>query len=242
MKKLMSIVLILVLCLSLACPVLAAEDTFVPSIGVKDGPEVVPGTDEDGNPYVARVVDEEEQALDLVEEGCLVVTPVSQAETSEEIPEDSRDTLLDVYNQLVDGSMELPYDKFEEDLDPDKMVVRELVDASWLCEEHPELVSEVGVYVEIVFDLGVGEDTDVYVMAYVNGEWVPIVSAVNNGDGTVTCLFEEICPVAFSVYAGSSTGNTETGDTANLTLWIALLAISAVGLTAVLVLRRRVVR
>lgn len=242
MKKLISVVVVLMLCLSLACPVFAAEDTFVPSISVKDGPAVVPGVDEEGNAYIARIVDADGKVLGYVTEDCLVITPVSKAATSEMIPSAAEEQLLAVFNQLVDGSMVLPYDKFNANLDPDKTVVREMVDVSWLCEDHPETIAPAGVHVEVVFDLGVGADTEVYVMSYKNNEWNPIVETTNNGDGTITCVFEDFCPVAFSVSAGSSTNTPSTGDAADLTLWIVLLAVSALALTAVVVFRRKIAR
>ena len=40
---------------------------------------------------------------------------------------------------------------------------------------------------------------EVAVFSYVDGEWIEAVSVTNNGDGTVTVVFEDICPVAFAV-------------------------------------------
>lgn len=242
MKKLISIVAVLVFCLSLACPVFAAEGVFVPSISEKNGPQIVPGKDADGNPYLGVITDDEDKVWAFVHDDCLVVTPISKAKTSTEIPEDAREQLISVYDQLQAGSMKLPYDKFSSELDPSKMVIRELVDITWTCDEHPLVLEPGKNYLELVFDLGVGADTDVYVMAYVDGQWNPIVSTVNNGDGTITCQFDAICPVAFAVPAGSSTYPPQTGDNANLTLWIVLLAVSAMALAAVVVVRRKVAR
>ena len=51
----------------------------------------------------------------------------------------------------------------------------------------------------ITFKMGVEADTDVIIMTCIDGKWEAIESVVNNGDGTVTGIFEDICPVAFVV-------------------------------------------
>ena len=211
------------LCLCVMTPALAAENNFVPSIGYKDGPEIKKG---------------EMNGEDVTD--CLEVTSILQAEkgTTDITPGD-RDLLLDVYQDLRKGDMEIPYSDLFAELDSKKMVIRDLFDVSWLCEEHPVYVAPAGITIELTFDLGIGANTDIYVMSYKNNEWTPIVSTVNNGDGTVTCVFEDFCPVAFSVPLNAQDAPAQTGDTANLTLWFVLLSVSAVALVAILVLRRK---
>lgn len=239
MKRMISLLVVLVLCIGFACPVYA--DEFVPSISEKDSPSVVPGKDPDGKPIIGRILKDGE-VIGYVYEDCLVITPVSKAKTSTLIPDAAEVLLLDVYAQLNSGAMKLPYEKISDKLDPSKMVIRELFDASWLCGDHPEEVAPAGMVVEITFDLGVGKDTTVYTMSYKNSQWNPIVSTKNNGDGTVTCVFEDFCPIAFSVQQGSNVPPSQTGDTADLTLWIVLLAVSALALVAVVAFRRKIVR
>ena len=242
MKKFVCAVMVLVLCLSLACPVFAAEDDFVPSISIKEGPELVPVEGDDGKLYLGYIKDQYGNILGLIDEDCLVITSVGEVMRSRKIPAAAAEMLLWVYDELVAGTMELPYEKFNKNLDPDKMVIRELVDATWLCSDHPDIVAPAGVHVELTFNLGVGADTEVYVMSYKHDQWNPIVSTVNNDNGTVTCVFEDFCPIAFSVYAGSSTNPPVTGDNANMTLWVVLLAVSTLALVAVVVVRRKVAR
>lgn len=79
MKKIISLMLVLIMCLSIAMPVFAAEDTFVPSISEKDGPQLVTITDDEGNPAIGKVPDADGNVIDYIDEDCLVVTPVSQA-------------------------------------------------------------------------------------------------------------------------------------------------------------------
>jgi hypothetical protein len=233
MKKLICLLTVLALVMAFACPVFAAE-AFVPSISEKDEPDIVP--DEDG---VMGEIWKDDEVVDKVEGGCLVITPISEAETSTEIPEDAREELLYVYKELLEGDMTLPYE--QDGLDPETMVIRELIDASWLCEDHPAMLEPEGVTIDLTFDIGVGADTKTYVYVRIDGVWTA-VPVVNNGDGTVTCTFEELCPIAFCVAAGTGKPPVQTGDEFNPTIWIVLLAVSAAALVGVVVLRRKLVK
>lgn len=239
MKRVISLLVITVLCIGLCCPVLA--DEFVPSITAKDSPDIVPIQDEYGNAAIALLMQEDGTTVSYVYEECLVITPVSRANEPGKIPEAARQMLLDVYGKLNDGTMNLPYEKFNANLDPSTMVIRDLFDVSWLCGEgsgfvnhpdHPALLAPKGVTIQLTFDLGVSKNANVYTMTYKNGSWDPIVSTVNNGDGTVTCVFEDFCPVAFSVGSAYVTPPAQTGDPQKPILWIAIMSVAALGLVA----------
>lgn len=220
MKKTISVLMMLVLLLGLAVPVYAQD--FVPSISYKDNPDVVGDVE---------LVDPEGNVLEKLDSECLEITPVSEAAAKK--PEDRSESdqlLVDVYNQLLSGEMKLPFD---EDKAGD-MVIRDLIDASLICGDvhtnpsHVEELAKTGVCIRITFDLGVKADTEVTVMAYVDGQWVKAERVVNNGDGTVTCIFEQICPIAFSVEEGAEEDVPTTGDTQGrfLLLWVLLLVVS----------------
>lgn len=242
MKKIISLLVVLVFCFSLALPVLA--DEFVPSITDKGAPEIVPIKDGEGKDAIAEILDAEGNVIGYLYEDCLVITPVSQAKTSTKIPDDAEKLLLEVYDKLTNGSMSLPYEKFNANLNPDTMVIRDLFDVSWLCGEdsgfedhpdHPEEVAPKGITIRIIFDLGVSKNATVYTMSYKNSAWNPIVKTVNNGDGTVSCTFEDFCPVSFSVGDSYVTPPSQTGDNGMLVLWISLLVVATLGLTALIV-------
>lgn len=228
MRKIVALLVALMMCAMVAMPVLAAGETFVPSISYKDGPEVIKGTlgDEDVT-------------------SCLVVTSLKEAkEKSTDIGQDDRDLLWDVYNKLSDGSMELK-------LEDTKYVVRELVDVSFkenACVQvphgHEEELKKENTTVEIVFDMGIPKNADLKVFVYLDGQWVAVENVVNNGDGTVTCVFDDICPVAFAVNPDQVTESPKTGDAmgANLIYWIVLMVASVAALVAVVVNRRKFVR
>ena len=219
MRRIISLVIVLVFCIGFACPVMAAEP-FVPSIGYKDGPDIV-----DADPHG----------------GCLVVTTIPQAkDQSTDISQEDRDLLLEVYEKISDGTMKLPIE--------DSYVIRDLVDLSWLkttCVEadhgHQEWLEEKDTHVTVTFDLGVKEGVDVVVMVYVDGKWVEAKDVKNNGDGTVTVEFEDICPVAFCINRADVVGPPQTGDVAgqNIMLFAVLMVVSAAAFVTLLILRRR---
>lgn len=230
MKKLIAILTALLICVSLAVPAAAVEADFVPSITVKPAPKVVIFKDPEGIPAIGAIVDANGQTTGYLREDCLIITSVADAKDSTEIPSAAKTLLLEVYDKLNTGDMTIPYEKHGNGLDTLNMVIRDLYDATWRCEEHPDIVAPEGVTFEITFDLGVSPNQTVYTMAYKGGEWNPIVSTTNNGDGTVTCVFEHLCPVEFSVEGDSS--SSQTGDLGNEPLW----ALTALGALAAIVI------
>ena len=233
MKKLISVLVVLVLCCSLVLPVFATTgEAFVPSISYKDGPDVDDAIlDEDG----------EKEGVD----GCVVVTTIEQAkEKTTDITQDDRDLLIEVYEALKDGSMTLPIDG--------DYVIWELFDLSFehedcrVIEEHghkDEKLKAEDTTLTVTFDLGIDPAEKITVLAYVDGEWV-LVEAKNNGDGTLTCVFEDICPVVFCREKGFNDQIPQTGDEfgRNLGLWIALMVVSAAAIVVLVISRRKVAR
>ena len=247
MKKLISLVLALVMCLSVCGVVYAAEDDFVPSISYKDGPRLVLGMDGAGKSTVGAVRDASGNVIGYVYyEDCLVITTIAQALKNVEtgIPDDAELLLEKVYRDILNGTAVLPFEN------PDEMVVIQLIDATFLCagaedqEDHPEILEPNGIRMELTFDLGVDADVPVQVMTYKNDQWGDIYAVTNNGDGTVTCVFEHLCPIAFAVPADAVENTPATGDdsVAELGLWIGLLAASSVALAGLVIFRRKVVR
>lgn len=219
MKKIICMVLALMLCMSLCLPVMAQE--FVPSVTYKGGPRIV------------------EAAGSWVEEdlkSCIVVTNVKQARNkSTDITQEQRDTLIEVYEALESGEMTLPTKA--------GAVVRELVDVSFAdkgCVQagHGEAskLAEAGNSIAITFKMNVKKDAEVVVLAYVDDAWKE-VKTTNNGNGTVTCEFEALCPVAFVVNNASASTSPNTGDAMaqSMGLWIGLMAVCAAGVVALVV-------
>ena len=230
-KRIVSLVLAVVLSLAMVVPAMASEN-FVASVPAKDHPQVVFVVGPDGQYYIGTI-SEDGTVSDYVPEDCLVITSIAQADASTEIPEDAKSLLKEVYAKLMDGSMTLPYDQYGL-TDTDTLVIRDLFDATWLCGEHPEMIEPEGIVLNLTFDLGLESGAPIYVFQYKNNEWNKIESAVNNGDGTVTCTFENLCPIAFVVDTSDYVPPIKTGDNVgNLGLWFGLLVASGVALVAI---------
>ena len=245
MKKIICLLTVLVLCMSLVVPAMAAEDDFVPSITYKPNPEIVPVTDEAGEEYIGVIRDQDGEILDYVGHGCLRITPIAHVWDEEiEVPQVIEDLLLFVYDSLNDGSMVIPSEKHEADLNADNMVIRDLFDARWVCEEHRKMIEEEGITFEIKFDLGVVAEAEIFVMTYdeETKEWSPIVETVNNGDGTVTCTFEHLCAIEFSMPVAAAMPSAPAEDVqagANMLPWYIILALAIGAFVVVLIARKK---
>jgi len=204
MKKVLCIITALVICIAMAAPVMA--DEFVPSITYKDAPEVSDA-----------VMNNQDVG------GSLIITSIIGAENkTTEITQAERDLLLDVYDKLEKGVVDLPIQG--------EFVIRDLVDISFPTHDGKTLV-------KLTFNLGVAATEEIVALQYKNNEWKP-VKTVNNGDGTVTCEFTHFCPVAFAVKASES---PKTGDAVgqSLGIWMGVLAVSAVAVVLVIANRRK---
>lgn len=243
MRKIICLLTALVLCLSLAAPVFATENNgFVPSITYKPNPEIVPVEDVAGQEAIGVIRDKDGKVVSYVGHGCLMITPVAHIWDEEiTLPTDVERLLTFVYEKLNDGTMELPYEKLGEDVDAENMVIRDLFDARWVCLDHPEMLEEDGVTLEISFDLGVMPDTEIHVMTYDEeaDEWSPIVKTVNNGDGTVTCTFEHLCAIAFSMPVAAAPVPVDDAEGPNLWPWIILLILAVICVIVVLIIKKK---
>ena len=221
MKKVISAVLVLVMIVAMATSAFAAQ--FVPSISYKGAPTVKNAT----MTGVAGDVS-----------SCLVVTSILGAQNkSTDVAQANRDLLLDVYNKLSNGSMSLPMEG--------EYVIMDLVDVDFAAnacigknDGHQAALNKSDVSITITFETGVAASVELYVFQYKGGQW-KAVNATNNGDGTVTCVFDDFCPVAFAV-DNSQDGPSQTGDAfgQNMGLWVGLMVVSA-GVLVVAVANRR---
>ena len=228
MKKIICLLMALVLCMGVALSAFAAETEFVPSISYKDGPDV----------EMAKLDDEDVTP-------CVIVTSIKGAENkSTDIKQEERDELLDVYNKLLNGEMELPLDG--------NYIIRDLVDVSFEYDDcrtidthgaKDEALKEEGVTLTVDFDLGVSASDNLKVLVYVDGQWQLVDAVTVNSDGSVTVIFEDICPVAFCVESKADADIPTTGDNQNgMIIWVVLLVVSAVAIVLLEIKRRKAVR
>ena len=235
MKKILSLLLVIALCVSVCASVMAA-DNYVPSIGDKQEPEIVPDGD-----VIADIVDvPSDNVVDDIttHDACLIITSVATAQAgTNNIPPEAKEILLDVYEKLVDGSMKIPYDKVGKD--PSTMEIRELFDISLICQDHNKLLGDPNNTLRVKFDLGVKAGDEVYAMIYVDGEWKVVRACENNGDGTVTVKLDELCPIVFVVEAKTPPAQTGDANRDTLAIYGGLLAVSLVAIVALFVVYRK---
>lgn len=222
MKRIASVFIAIVMILSLSCAVFA--DEFVPSIGEKGEPKLI------GIELI-----ENGEVVGSIEPECLLVTAISRVNLSEEIPDDAADLLLQVYKALRDGTSNLPV------LENEELVIRDMLDISLVCEECAALLEKDGVSLKLTFDLGVAADAVVKAFTYKNDKWSAIANVTNNGDGTVTCTFEHLCPVAFAISTMNDAGNAGDAFRTELIVWTIAMVVSAAALVVV-ISRRKAVR
>lgn len=219
MKKVISCLLVLVLCLSASVTVMADSVEFVPSITYKPAPEVV-ATMPEGH------------------EDCIVVTPVSDEDAEE---------LKGLYSELTGDGVKLSEEcpdlndmvseALGENKTADDLVVRDLFHIGADCDELDEYMNADGT-VKVTFASTVAEGESVFAMMYADGAWKAI-DATNNNDGTITVAVKEWGSVAIMVPASVGSDDTQTGETSDTILWVTVMGVALVAMVLSVVLYRR---
>lgn len=253
MKRIIAGFWALLLCFTMTCTAFAAD--FVPSITYKPAPELVTTAGEDGRRIIGYLKDKDGNILSTEYEECLLITPLSEIDNADQLSDEEKQLLKDKYNEFANGTTTLSdacpalNDAVASALGAGKnandLVIKDFFDATALCEELKTLLPIDGNTIDLTFDIGVAPGTFVAAMVYVNGQWVMVDNVVNNGDGTITGTFEDICPVAFLVPADTveDTTNTTpvTGDANgnSVVIWSAVAGVSLLAIIAVAVIYRR---
>lgn len=262
MKKVISLIMVLVLSMILACPAMAVGDDFsdsitykpVPGLASVDGEGVGSVYDVNGN-VIGRVHYENgriwvegvhSEEIDETHE-CLIITPLADAEASTEIPDDARELLLWVYEQILNLGMSFFNDceglneaiaaNLGEGKTVEDMVVKDLFDVHVICEELENCLKLDGTTICLDFNFGIESGTFVAVVAYKDGKWQMIEDVDVAGDGSATCtVYENFCPVAVLVPASNSIVEApQTGDTVgnNVAQWGIIMAVCLAGIVAI---------
>lgn len=230
MKKMMSCLLVVTLCLTMTLSAFADAVEFVPSITYKPAPEVT-ATSPEGH------------------EACIVVTPVSKADESEEISAEDAAELKQLYADLTkEGAKlseqcpdlnDLAADALGENKTADDLVVRDLFHVAADCDDLETYMGADGT-VKVTFASTVDKDESVFAMMYVDGAWKAI-ETVNNQDGTITVSLTEWGTLALMVPAAVGSDDTQTGETDNTVLWVVVMGAAMVAMVlSIAVYRRRV--
>ncbi len=265
MKKVIAILTAVILVLSIGTTAFAAN--FTPSVEEKDAPTLVAPSKgqikqeikeqlkQEGT--IALIVHTEtDNVAHEISHSELVVTSVAEMDESKKIPKEAKEDLEKAYKDFSDKNKNIDKvvpaevnkaitETVKKEMGNDKttadLIVRDLFDVSLLNDEHHETLIDDEHHLLLTFSLGVKKDEFVTAIKF-NPEtklWETIRSVVNNGDGTVTCEFDHLCPIAFLVEkteanSGAAGDSAQTGDNSvSLYVWIAIAAATA-GLMVIL--------
>lgn len=249
MKRLLALTMVIVMMLTLTISASAA--TFVPSITNKGAPQLVVIDQLDGKDVVGYITDADGNQLSTEYLECLTITSLTEALNDPTVPDSIKDELIKVYEELNKSTTNIKKvcpaidaivkEKWGSDKSADDLVVKDLFDITDKCDDlKVHLVN--GAILDLTFDLGIGQNVFFTAMVYVDGKWQPVYDAINNGDGTVTVKFDKLCPVAFlvpSTQLNSDKVSPTTGDYTTVAIWGAVLVLSLISITGLLIYRRK---
>ena len=203
MSKKIFAVLAAVLMLFAAIGPVYAEGNDSP--GNKPAPEIVPVTDDNGNPAVAIIRDTSGSVVHYVPMGELLITAYRDREAA---GGDIEETLNAAYGQLCGEPLasvcpEIPsyLNANAPTIAPDTLVARDLFDARLTGGSAGWLNN--GRVIEITFDANLTANTFLMVMTNTNvcgnGSWdlIPVSRIQHNYNNTVTIAFKYLCPIVF---------------------------------------------
>lgn len=253
MKKVLAILMAVVLLFSIGTTALAAN--FTPSVEQKDAPTVVPPSQAVIKEEIKQQINEQDTVAVIVHtetdkvakeihESKLIITSVANKDTSTEIPAEAKKDLDKAYEDFSAKnkkiSQVIPADvnkaitnTVKEEIGAEKtaddLIVRDLFDVTLICDESNELLVDDAHHLLLTFSLGIKKDEFITVIKFnpEKDKWETIRSVVNNGDGTVTCEFDHLCPIAFLVEKTASNSAQTGDDSVSIYVWIAVAAAAA---------------
>lgn len=217
MKKAISLILSLVIVLGLSIPAFAAE--FRPSVPSKDHPEIIPQLF-NGISFDALILDESNEVVEGVHlvthknpDGEIIITAYSEIETA-----DGRVNVvyMETSYQEVLSARSL---KELHDLIPAEMIVRDFFDIT-LVGTYKDIFKE-GKKLQIRFDIGAELKEKIMALTRCSDEsgWEFVESVTINPDGTVTIIFDKLCPVIFLTEKDGAVESPATSDINTAALW-----------------------
>lgn len=249
MKKFFAIVLSIIIVLTMALSASAAQ--FVPSITNKGAPELIILDNIDGKPVIGFITDPDGNKISTEYLDCIVISSITDALNGKELPEGVKEELIKVYDEMKNGAKisdlcpeleDIVKEKWGKDKNVDDLVVKDLFDVTDYCDDIDSKLND-GSTLDLTFDVGISGNTFIAAMVYVDGKWVPVNDCINNGDGTVTVKFTQICPVAFLV-PGSGQNmdivSPTTGDATDVIVWGSVMLVALGAIFALIIYRRKV--
>lgn len=249
MKRLLTLALALILMITVT--VSASAVTFVESITNKGAPELVVIDQIEGKDVVGFVTTPDGEIITTEHEDCFDIYSMEDV-IKDRTPDDVEDEMNKAYdelskpdvslNDICPGLDEVVKEKWSPDKSADDLVVRDFFYIDETCGEFQDAFKN-GNTIDLTFRVNIPAGTFFTAMVYVDGKWIPVDNCVNNGDGTVTVTFSQICPVAFLVPGTTMSADTvspATSDISGAITWGVVMVASLAAIAVLVIYRRRV--
>ncbi len=249
MKRLLTLALALIL--MIAVTVSASAVTFVESITNKGAPELIVIDQIEGKDVVGFVTTPDGDIVSSEFEECFDIYSMQDV-INDKTPEDVKDEMNEAYDELsksdanlsdlCPGLDEVVKEKWGPDKSADDLVVRDFFYIDEKCDEFQDAFKN-GNTIDLTFKVNIPAGSFITAMVYIDGQWVPVENCVNNGDGTVTVTFSQICPVAFLVPGttmGADTVSPATNDVSGAITWSIVMVASLAAIAFLVIYRRKV--
>ena len=225
MKRLFSILVVMILVLAMAVPAFAAPADFVDSIAEKPAPGLLDQGDceEHDEPVYGWILDANGNQIDCLHEGQIIVTPLHQMDEAEEhgiLPQEVIDLIWAVYEDLHSGDVELDdihglVERIKAELgeyaESHHVSIYELFDVTILDGDKNVVQLPDGHSLLVKFDVKFPLGAFLEVMSYAEDHW-QLAESVEIAEDGVYVVFDHLCPVVFLVEAEDVPGSGEAGE------------------------------
>ena len=221
MKKVLSVVLALIMCLTLTLSAAAAPGSFVSSPSGNSAPQLIEGVNEDEDC-----------------EAKLTIVPYSERDT---LPEDKRELMEHVYDMIVDaehvGELNSAVEALakKKGIPVESLAVSDLFDVSYYncgAEDHAD-----HGYFKIKFKADTLKNF-VGLLHYTGNKWEFVEGAKIEDNIYLTFRVEDLSPFAIVVNTGVDAGDNQTGEKFPW-IYVGLMAAAAIGFGATLIIYKK---
>ena len=221
MKKALSVVLALVLCLTFTMSAAAAPGVFLSSPSGNPAPQLIEGVNEDEDC-----------------EAKIVITPYSERDT---LPAEKRELMEKVYDMILDaehiGELNSAIEALakKKGIPVESLAVSDLFDVSYYnCADADH---EEHGYFRIKFKADTLKNF-VGLLHYTGNKWELVEGAKVEGNVYLTFRVDDLSPFAIVVNTGVDAGDNQTGEEFPW-IYVVGMAVSAVGFGAALYVYKR---
>lgn len=238
MKKFFALIMSLILVLGMGIVTVCADsDVFVPSVEIKEAPDVVSTEGEDGVTVIAIITDPTTDTPVAV--GELFITSLSEAKNNTDAVSTA---LVKAYNDIkntdnikdkINGMNKHLNDLGFENA---SISVANVFDVS-ITDGHMDALNKDDAFITIVFTNDMKATQGSLLVAHmVDDEW-KLVDADNIkvDEKTITVNFDTLCPVMFML-ASEGEPTVTPGGCNSLTIWIIIAVIAVVCAVAVVII------